>query len=307
MYVYQLHIAILGATPFFRPVQSVQKCYSHLNKTDFDLPKRIFTLLLRRGRQSIPALAQYTRLPPRHVRHGLAVLIQQNLVYYHVEHDSEITYYEANQDASYFLLRSGKIIEYVRSQYGPPAQDIVQNLLFLGHAKIGDLLAASTPTQQPAEVHVNGDGKSKLLTNGIQNGSNKQPEGLASKKLEDVMHRLLESGLVAPIVKSKLQSPSDLYNQVEREILERHFNNGIKGTKQKDELKAKIIDKLREIRSDGEVWQRKGAKRALNGVHMNGGEKRRKLANGVEHVDSGSHALHSESTRLDVGSSSFSS
>lgn len=255
----------------------------------------------------MPALVQYTRLPPRHVRHGLAVLIQQNLVYYHVEHDSETTYYEANQEASYFLLRSGKIIEYVSSQYGPPAQDIFQNLLFLGHAKIGDVLAACLPTQKPAEVHINGDGKARSLVNGIPNGSNKQAEDFASKKLEDMMYQLLESGLVAPIVKSKLQSPSDLYNQVESEVLESQFKNGIKGTKQKDELKAKIIERLRDIRSESEVWQRKGAKRALNGVHMNGGEKRRKLTNGVEHVDSGSHALHSESNRLDVGSSSFSS
>jgi DNA-directed RNA polymerase III subunit RPC3 len=270
------------------------------------LTKRIFTLLLRRGRQSIPALTQYTRLPPRHVRHGLAVLIQQNLVYYHVEHDSETTYYEANQEASYFLLRSGKIIECVSSQYGHPAQDIVQNLLFLGHAKIGDLLAACTPTQQPAEVHVNGGGKAKPLANGIQNSSIRLAEDPISKNLEDVMYQLLESGLVAPIVKSRLQSSSDLYNQVESEVLGNQFKNDIKGTKQKDELKAKIIERLRDIRSEGEVWQRKGAKRALNGVHMNGGEKRRKLTNGVEYLDSGSHALPRESNRLDVGFSSFS-
>jgi len=271
------------------------------------LTKRIFTILLRRGRQSTLALAQYTRLPPRHVRYGLAVLIQQNLVYYNVEHDSEITYYEANQEASYFLLRSGKIIEYVSSRYGPLAQDIIQNLLFLGHAKIGDLLAACTPTQQPAEVHIHRDGKAKPLVNGIQNNSNKQAESLVLKKLEDLIYQLLESGLIAPVVKSKLQSPSDLYNQVESEVLESQFRNGIKGTKQKDELKAKIIERLRDIRSESEIWQRKGAKRALNGVHMNGGEKRRKLTNGVEHVNCGSHALHSESNRLDVGSSSFSS
>jgi len=241
------------------------------------------------------------------VRHGLAVLIQQNLVYYHVDHDSETTYYEANQEASYFLLRSGKIIEYVSSRYGSPARDIIQKLLFLGHTRIGDLLAACTPIQELAEVHINGDGKAKSQVNGIQNGSNKKAKDFASKKLEDSIYQLLESGLVVLVVKSKLQSPSDLYNQIESEVLESQFKNGIKGTKQKDELKAKIIERLCDIRSESEVWQRKGAKRALNSVHMNGGEKRRKLTNGVEHVDSGSHALHSESNRLDVGSSSFSS
>jgi DNA-directed RNA polymerase III subunit RPC3 len=237
----------------------------------------------------------------------LAVLIQQNIVYWHVEDDSEITYYEANQNASYFLLRSGKIIEYVSSRYGPSAKDIVQDLLFLGHAKIGDLLAASKPTEQPGDVHANRDGKAKPLVNGIQNGSNEPTEALISKKLEDVMYQLLESGIITPVVRAKLQSPSDLYHQVEREVLQNYFQAGIKGTKQKDELKAKIVERLREIRSEGEGWQHKGAKRALNGVHINGGEKRRKLNNGVEHVDSGSRAIYSESNRLEVGPSSFSS
>ncbi len=237
----------------------------------------------------------------------MAVLIQQNLVYWHVELDSETTYYEANQNASYFLLRSGKIIEYVSSRYGSFAAHIVQNLLFLGHAKIGDLLAASKPSEQPVDIHVNGEGKAKASINGVQNGSNERTEGTVSKKIEHVMYQLLESGIVAPVVKSKLQSPSDLYHQVEREVLDNHFKTGIKGTKQKDELKSKIVERLREIRSDGEGWQDKGVKRALNGIHINGGEKRRKLANGVERLDSGSHDIFSETNRLEVGPSSFSS
>jgi DNA-directed RNA polymerase III subunit RPC3 len=217
-----------------------------------------------------------------------------------------MTFYEANQNASYFLLRSGKIIEYVRSRYGSSAQDIVQNLLFLGHAKIGDLLAALKSAGRPVGVHVNGDGKAKPLLNGIQNSSKEQTEGPVSKNLEDVMFQLLESGIVGPAVKAKLQSPSDLYHQVEREVLKNYFQTGIRGTKQKDELKAKIVERLREIRSESEGWQRKGAKRALNGVHIYSGEKRRKLDNGVEYIDSGSHASSSESKRLEVGSSSFS-
>jgi DNA-directed RNA polymerase III subunit RPC3 len=68
------------------------------------------------------------------------VLLQQNLIYYHHDADSRVTYYEANQDASYLLLRSGKIIEFIYTRYGASARDIAQNLLYLGHAKIGELL-----------------------------------------------------------------------------------------------------------------------------------------------------------------------
>lgn len=234
------------------------------------------------------------------------MLIQQNLVYYHVENDPETTYYEANQDASYFLLRSGKIIEYVHSRYGHLAQNIVQNLLFLGHAKIDDLLEACKQIQPPNEAHINGDGKAGSLANGVHNGSDASAGCPIPDKLLDMMYQLLESGLVTPVKQTMLQSPSDLYSHVEKEILRTYFPNGIKGTKQKEEAKAKIIEKLQDIRSEGEAWQHKGAKRALNGFHINGGGKRRKLANGVGVVDCESHAPHSESNRVDVGPSSYS-
>jgi DNA-directed RNA polymerase III subunit RPC3 len=272
-----------------------------------DLTQRIFTLLLRRGRQSINTLAQQTHLPSRHIRHGLAVLIQQNLVYYHIEHDPETTYYEANQDASYFLLRSGKIIEYVHSRYGTPAHNIVQNLLFLGHAKICDLLEACNPKEQAKELHINGNGNgnAQSLANGFHNCSNESSECNVPNKLLDAMYQLLDSGLVAPVVKTMLQSPSDLYSQVEKEVLDSQYKHGIKGIKQKEEARTKIMERLRDIRTESEVWQRKGAKRPLNGVHMNGGGKRRKLANGIGAVDSESHTLYGESDRLDVGFSRF--
>lgn len=200
-------------------------------------------------------------------------------------------------------MRSGKIIEHVQSRYGPLARDIVQNLLFLGHARIADLLEACR-SRQLKEVLVNGDGEAEFMANGLQNGHNEHTEDSESNKIQDVLYQLLESGLVVPVTRTMLQSPSDLYSQVEREVLHSQFRNGTKGTKQKDELRAKVIERLRDIRSEGLAWQRKEVKRPSNGVSINGGEKRRKLANGAGFVNCGSRALLSENI-LDVGFSSL--
>jgi hypothetical protein len=121
------------------------------------------------------------------------------------------------------------------------------------------------------------------------------------------MYQLLQSGIVTSFVKSQIQSPSDLYHQVEKEVLENNFKGGIKGTKQKEEFKLRIVEKLREIRSEGEEWQHKRMKRSLNDILESGGEKRRKLMNGVEHIGSEPIAISSETSRLEVGPSSFSS
>jgi DNA-directed RNA polymerase III subunit RPC3 len=264
-------------------------------------------------------------LPLRHLRHGLAVLLQQNLIYYHHDADSRVTYYEANQDASYLLLRSGKIIEFIYTRYGASARDIAQNLLYLGHAKIGELLdktasdnvskialkaaieearRASAANEQENEDGVeNGieEAKHEPFTNGVQNGSIDHDHTTVPKDLPEALCHLLEAGIIEPVVRRMFHIPSDIYSQVEKEITRDHFGGSLKGTKQKDELKHKVMEKLRDLRSEGRAWQSTGTKRSLNGNHHNGGEKRRKLTNGDSSINGGSHGHHIESDRFDVG------
>ena len=236
----------------------------------------------------------------------MAVLIQQNLAYYHYDNESRTTHYEANPDAAYFLLRSGKILEIIRSRFGTTARDLVQSLLFLGHSKIDELVETYGLRQKSSNAQINGSGIEKQLVNGLQNGSKEHMEDLTAGHMQDVIVRLLEAGFLQPVVPGIFQSPSDTYEQVEKEILQERFQGGLKGTKQKEELKEKMTARLQEIRSECEDWQRKGAKRALNGSQYDGGEKRRKLTNGDGSRNGGSHIRHID-TRLDVGPSSLSS
>ena len=127
------------------------------------------------------------------------------------------------------------------------------------------------------------------MANGLQNGSKDHGEAIAAGHVQDVIVRLLEAGFIQPVAPRMFQSPSDTYEQVEKEILRERFQSGLKGTKQKEELRQKIANRLQEIRSEGEEWQHRGAKRALNGNHYDGNEKRLKVTNGDRAPNGGSH------------------
>lgn len=189
----------------------------------------------------------------------------------------------------------------IRSRFGNTARDIVQILLFLGHANIDQLVQTYESRRASVDAHVN-ENSEKPLVNGLQNGSKDHAETVAASHIQEVIIRLLEAGFLQPVVPRMFQSPSDTYEQVEKEILRERFQGSLKGTKQKEELRQKIAERLQEIRSEGEEWQRKGAKRALNGNHYDGSEKRLKVTNGGGAPNGGAHIRFHESG-FDVGAS----
>ncbi len=199
-------------------------------------------------------------------------------------------------------------MEMVQTRYGDLARDIIKDLLLFGHATIENLMRAHDSNQNLTDVPVNGNGNAGSLPNGMKNGYDGYTEGSASGALQTVLLRLLEAGFVQPVIPRMFQSPSDTYNEIESEVIRESFVGGTKGTKQKEEFKAKVVEKLRDLRSESQGWQSsKGAKRALNGGHTNGNEKRRKLVNGHSSVNGESHTQDSEINTLDVGFSSFAS
>ncbi|KAH8820500.1 DNA directed RNA polymerase-like protein III subunit Rpc82 [Xylogone sp. PMI_703] len=264
-----------------------------------ELTSRIFAVLLRRGRLSIPMLVQYSRLSTRQLRHGLAVLIQQNLVYHHFDEDVNATYYEANQSAAYNLVRLGKILEIVASRYGTEAEDVMQNILRLGHVKISDLADAYISVEE----HVNGNnehnGTNGSNSDAHRNGSSGTPIKSAAQ-LDSVLYELLEAGFIEPVVPNLFMSPSDIYSKVEREVLQLHFGGSTKGVKQKDELKRKVQDRLQALITEGKNWRPAGNKRAPNfdSNGVNGNTKRRRLSNGAEPTN-GHHIYEDHGVRLD--------
>ncbi|ROV89103.1 hypothetical protein VMCG_09849 [Cytospora schulzeri] len=219
-----------------------------------ELPSRIFAALLTKGRASIPQLIQYTSLTPRQLRHGLVVLLQNNLLYYSIESGHAV--YTANSDAAYNIVRIGKILDMIGTIYGEEEKEVMQNLLSMGHAQVADLRDAyQAKFKQAARL--------ALASNGDAHHDDEDEETTKAKKnsktglfvnsltqLDDVLCRLIQAELVAQVNEESFRSPEDRYKSVEEDITKTFFAGGIRGAKGKEEYAGKLSKRLREMRDE---------------------------------------------------------
>lgn len=241
------------------------------------------------------ALKRHTQLTTRQLKLGLTVLVRQNLVYHNSEERGDTTY-EANIDAAYALVRSGKILEIVGEQFGSVATDVMEQLVLLGHAKISDIISELNKSH---EAHANGNGNGiNGATNG--NGAHSYPSG----HLNSALIQLLEEGFIQPVGQNMFRSPTDNYNAVEKSLLQDSYGGATRGTKQKDELRSRIRVRLQELRSEVPNWKPVGYNRSSTNGHMNGSvSKRRRLSHNGSATNG--HDFNDESNKLDVGVSTF--
>ena len=273
-----------------------------LTKTD-NLVQRIFTILLRRGRLPIPTLAQHTRLTPKQLRHGLVVLVQQNLIYHYTETITGVTHYEANHHAAYALVRSGKIMKFVEERQGVLARELVHNLLLLGHTKISDLLQAyeaqkaeqsrlaqlarDEALRQQEEDEAAGDqenGDLHTSRTSRANGHVSDPVIAKAGQLHTALARLFDAGLVERVIDSMFRSPTDVQDELEKDIARESSGGGVKTAKQKVEFANRLKRKFRDLRREGTEWRPNARKKLSNGHHVNGingSHKRRRLSSGA--------------------------
>ena len=245
----------------------------------------------------------------RQVRHGLAVLVQQNVLFHLTDPDTSVVYYDVNPDALYNLVRSGKILEMVRDKYGDLSKKLVQDVLVLGHIKIPDLVEAYGDNSDGEKNSTNGvtdikqensddefapderehvNGVNGIGVNGSAN-SNDEAQSQSSQQTYLVLARLLAAGILEPVTSMMFQSPTDLKTAVEQEVIKSEFPTGIRGIKQKKELDAAVAQKVKDFQQG-----RTNLKRRLEAeFDHEASVKRRKLLSGKSAVngDSGSGAV----------------
>lgn len=225
--------------------------------------QRILVVLCTKGRCTISQLVQHTSLGPRHLRNGLGVLIQQNLLYHYTDPDSRVTSYEANSDACYNLTRSGKILEVINNQYGTAERDLVQTLMQLGYAKIADLTHAFT-SRAPK-------------SNGHTNGSHESSSGLIESKdhLNSALSRLIQAEILETVRPDSFRNPAEVYKEIEADVTK--TAPGEKASKNKIEQHMQIVERFKAFRD-----QSKALKRQLD-QFSGPATKRRRLQNGSSH------------------------
>ncbi|OIW27977.1 hypothetical protein CONLIGDRAFT_634308 [Coniochaeta ligniaria NRRL 30616] len=241
-----------------------------------ELPSRIFAVLLNRGRSSLGQLGQYTSMTPRQLRHGLAVLIQQNLLYYYIDNDTKTATYEANPEPAYNLIRTGKILEMVESAHGAPVKDVMQSLLLLGQTRVSDLKAAyeeKIKRSTEGAQHANSD--LDMVDGEAPPAAKKANLPVKSaRQLNSIICRLAEAELVDVVHGLTFASPEDIQKDVEERVTRVKFPGGVKGGKGKTEFEEAVAMELCKIRRESKSLKRKLEESGATAA------KRRKLLNG---------------------------
>ncbi|KAG5980849.1 hypothetical protein E4U55_003561 [Claviceps digitariae] len=244
---------------------AAELCALLVNDIFGELPSRILVALFAKGRCTISQLVQQTSLSPRHLRNGLGVLIQQNLLYHHTDPDTKVTNYEANPDACYNLVRSGKILDVINDRYGNAERDLVQTLMQLGYARIADLAHAFTSRAPKANGHTNGsyESSSDLIE--------------SSDHLNAALARLIQAEILETVRPESFRNPAEMFREITADITQ--TAPGEKASKNKIEMHVQIVERYKTFRD-----QSKALKRQLDQI-SGPNTKRRKLQNGSRHHD----------------------
>ncbi|KAF2788001.1 DNA directed RNA polymeras-like protein III subunit Rpc82 [Melanomma pulvis-pyrius CBS 109.77] len=145
-----------------------------------ELAARVFSILARDGRQTLAAIVRASYLNGRQIKHGLAVLIQQHLLF-HSASDSQLNYYEIDWQQSYALVRYGKMLRLVENRFGKKAANVVSNLVTLGHTRLVDLKDAYFPHPDPADREESKGGQTNGTRPDKRNASAERVNGTATQ------------------------------------------------------------------------------------------------------------------------------
>lgn len=220
--------------------------------------QRIFGTLQRYDRLNLARLKFYSRLSDRQLHHGLAAMIQQHLVFHYTSYDDGVTYYEANQQAAYYLIRSGKILEFIEDRLGKYAATVMSAIIYLGHAQVSHL--ETLPELRPEQPQTNGikwehessqgNGEHEDQPNGIVNGEHASSE--QASLLHPTLKTLAAHGYIQRVRDAHFQSDADTALDAERMVQSRPDMKVLKGKKLEETVIEKTLDLVRE-RTDGDL------------------------------------------------------
>jgi DNA-directed RNA polymerase III subunit RPC3 len=197
------------------------------------------------------------------------VLIQQHLALHYTSEIDGITYYEANWQHAYDLVRSGKIIKFVEDRFGEKAGGIISNLLLLGHTKVSDLSDAYGVTNKKAnsDAELKYDGDALTNEDGLANGVDeahdvsKTESHIDSRgQLYSILHQLLHSGWIVPVQELHFWPSAEHHNEAEVFVISTHFEGKVpKGPKKVPDFARLLKERKRKNRDESlEIPQMNG-------------------------------------------------
>lgn len=191
-------------------------------------------------------------------------MIQHRLVFHYTAYDDGVTYYEANLQSAYYLVRSGKIVELIWDNFGDYAAAVMSAILFLGHTQISYL--ETLPELQAGHSKPNGvmeehEGQEDLEDQGDGDGQGDQVNGVNGDHDPDQMaplHSTLKTlaahGYITRAREAHFQSHNDNVLDAERTIKSRSDVKQLKGKKFDEAVIEGTINLVRE-RTSGDFSQ----------------------------------------------------
>ncbi|KAJ7470343.1 RNA polymerase III subunit RPC82-domain-containing protein [Mycena latifolia] len=135
--------------------QTARLCTQIIHSQFGPLTANVASILLTRGRLTLPQIVRFTSLRPRTIRASILVLVQHNVLWHaHSEDEGEVL--EVNIEECLLRLRFGRFVWQAAQLFGDAGAEIVQ--LILDHGKLrppdilselsrGDLKAATVYSQ----------------------------------------------------------------------------------------------------------------------------------------------------------------
>lgn len=264
-----------------------------------ELCAHVFKTLAAWGRLNLQTLIHHTQLSGRHVRHGLAVLIQYHLVFHSAENDDN-AFYDVDSNGAYSIMRAGKIIQIVEDRFGQGAGQAVSNLLQFGHARVGDLEDAyrfdpkNSGAVDSAAEHINGE----YMTNGVHKPQNKKMTSKA--QLHSVLYQLLKAGFVTRVARRTYFTPADASNEAEVIVKREQFPDGkVAGPKASAAFHHAVNTLKRKWRDEADA-STAGVKRSASLTNGHGPSAKRQKTNGGAAYGVGRYGDDEEGVTLEV-------
>ena len=217
-------------------------------------------------------------------------MIQHHLVFNFTGFDDGVTYYEANLQAAYYLVRSGKILELVENRLGSYAVTVMSAIMYRGHAQVShleELEELQTQHPQPNGVHEGGEmddeneAEEQEQTNGV-NGDHAAHETLAM--LHPTLKALAAHGYISRVREAHFQSAKDNFLEAERVVKAKPGIKQLKGKKLEEAI-AHEMDALLKQRLEGDLSEGlvfggvpRGAKRRFSFDDTGASSKKRRMS-----------------------------
>lgn len=185
-------------------------------------------------------------------------MIQHHLIYHFTSLDDGNTYYEANPQAAYSLVRSGKILQLVESRLGEYAAQVLEAIMMLGHSSIAHLETLPELKSKRQRI-TNGASHDEIKLE--QDAENEEepaaPNGdhVVSEKpvrLHPTLKSLASHGYIHRLREAHFQSPNDNWLDASRIIASRPDVKLMKGKQQAAEIEEKAKDMVKE-RTEGDL------------------------------------------------------